>query len=312
MAAPSARAIIIPLTAHEALSGILGSISIACWIFLLVRPLNTPPVPRNPLLTRNRLSDPAAPDQLPALVRLGAVAALPPHLGAGRRVQSARCGVGGAGADGGGDRGLLLLLGWRVDLAVGVLQLVLQWESGGGWRCCGCGSGWEGKCDGGQWSGWVRRGGGAAVAGAPEERECECTECHDPGLRLGLAAAWEEEDFEFGHCRLPGEETEQPSLACSPRSDPGRRHSGPTHAGVDAEPPVDPGRRGGRGTGLGCRVGKRCLDAHSRRLWLWLRRRCWCCPRRPTRSPDPRLRQRRRLPGRQDTADHQERSRAEL
>jgi hypothetical protein len=32
----------IPLTAHEALSGILGSISIACWIFLLVRVPNSP------------------------------------------------------------------------------------------------------------------------------------------------------------------------------------------------------------------------------------------------------------------------------
>lgn len=32
----------IPLTAHEALSGILGSISIACWIFLLVRASTAP------------------------------------------------------------------------------------------------------------------------------------------------------------------------------------------------------------------------------------------------------------------------------
>jgi hypothetical protein len=35
-------ALAIPLTPHEALSGILGSISIACWIFLLVRPPETP------------------------------------------------------------------------------------------------------------------------------------------------------------------------------------------------------------------------------------------------------------------------------
>jgi hypothetical protein len=35
----------IPLTPHEALSGILGSISIACWIFLLVRPPRNTPLP---------------------------------------------------------------------------------------------------------------------------------------------------------------------------------------------------------------------------------------------------------------------------